>query len=124
MSEHVKIHYKDEGYVVIELTGRFVPSGENDTASEIKKTFSDLCASGHKKIMLDLRNVDFFASNAIGALMSGYNIVATANGKMVLWRPKKYLADSLRLVRVDKLLTIVDTLDAALKVLGIEIKEE
>jgi anti-anti-sigma factor len=123
MSEHLKIHYKDEGYVVMELNGRFVPGGDNDAASEIKNAFSELIDAGHKKIMLDLRNVDFFASNAIGALMSGYNTIATANGKMVLWRPKKYLADSLRLVRVDKLLTIADTLDAALKFLGIETEE-
>ena len=123
MSDQVKIHYKDEGYVVIELIGRFVPGGDNDVSAEIKKTFVELCDAGNKKIMIDLRNVDFFASNAIGALMSGYNTVATANAKMVLWRPKKYLADSLRLVRVDKLLTIADTLEAALKFLGVEIED-
>jgi anti-anti-sigma factor len=120
MSDQVKIHYKDEGYVVIELIGRFVPSGDNDVASEIKQTFTEICDAGHTKIMLDLRNVDYFASNAIGALMSGYNSVSNVNGKLVLWRPKKYLADSLRLVRVDKLLTIADTLNDALKFLGIE----
>ena len=124
MSEHLKIHYKDEGYVVMELIGRFVPGGDNDSSSEIKQGFIDLCEAGHKKMMIDLRNVDFFASSAIGALMAGYNTVATANAKMVLWRPKKYLADSLRLVRVDKLLTIADTLDAALKFLGVEIEED
>ena len=60
------------------------------------------------------------ASNAIGALMSIYNTVMNANGKIVLWRPKTYLYDRLKLVRVDKLLTITNSFEEAMTIFGID----
>lgn len=120
MNQIIKIHER-EGYAVMELEGRFVPGGDPDIADVLKQKFVELVAKGFIKVLVDLRNVDFFASNSIGAMMSGYNTIATANGKMVFWRPKKYLADSLRLVRIDKIVSIIDNEQEALSAIGIKI---
>lgn len=56
--------------------------------------------------------------------MSGYNLLMDKGQKMVLWRPKKYLNDSLKLVRVDKLLSIVDDINEAMDILGLPHESE
>ena len=119
MREQLQIKYTDDGYTIVELSGRLVPGGEPEIADLLKQTVQELCDDGKNKILLDLRNVDYMASNAIGALMTMYNTVMNAGGKLVLWRPKTYLHDSLKLVRVDKLLTITSNFDEALNLLGI-----
>lgn len=118
MEEQIKIHNK-QSYSIIELNGRFMPGGDPDVADLLRDTIRIQSETGVKGIVLDLRNVDFFASNAIGALMSGYNMLMDKGAKLVLWRPKSYLRDSLRLVRVDKLLSIVDHIDEAMDIMGL-----
>lgn len=120
MSEQLQIKKTDMGYTVIELSGRLVPGGDPEISDLLKKSVQELCSEGSCKILLDLRNVDYMASNAIGALMTMYNTVMNTGGKLVLWRPKTYLHDSLKLVKVDKLLTITHNFDEAMELLGIE----
>ena len=118
MSDQIKV-YNNQTYSVIELNGRFLPGGDPDVSDLIRDTIREQADLGVKGIVLDLRNVDFFASNAIGALMSGYNLLMDKGAKLILWRPKSYLRDSLKLVRVDKLLSIVDELDEAMEIIGL-----
>ncbi|PKL85196.1 MAG: hypothetical protein CVV22_09205 [Ignavibacteriae bacterium HGW-Ignavibacteriae-1] len=118
MSDQIKIH-NHQTYSIIELNGRFLPGGDPDVSDLIRDHIREQADLGVKGIVLDLRNVDFFASNAIGALMSGYNLLMDKGAKLILWRPKSYLRDSLRLVRVDKLLSIVDDIDEAMDMMGL-----
>jgi anti-sigma B factor antagonist len=120
MNEQLVVHKTDHGYTKLELIGRLVPGNEPEIAELVKSTVTELCKEGNIKILIDLRNVDYMASNAIGALMSIYNTVMNANGKIVLWRPKTYLYDSLKLVRVDKLLTITNSFEEAMTIFGID----
>jgi anti-anti-sigma factor len=118
MSDQIKIH-NHQTYSIIELNGRFLPGGDPDVSDLIRDHIREQGDLGVKGVVLDLRNVDFFASNAIGALMSGYNLLMDKSAKLILWRPKSYLRDSLRLVRVDKLLSIVDDLNEAMDMMGL-----
>lgn len=120
MSEQMIIKETDHGYTILELNGRLVPGGEPEISDLLKQTVQEICDKGINKVLIDLRGVDYMASNAIGALMTMYNTVMVAGGRLVLWRPKTYLHDSLKLVRVDKLLTITNNFDEAMDLLGIE----
>lgn len=120
MSEQLLVIPTNAGYTIIELSGRLVPGGEPEISDLLKQTVTDICEGGVNKILVDLRNVDYMASNAIGAFMTMYNTVMNAGGRFALWRPKTYLHDSLKLVRVDKLLMITNDLDEAMAYLGIE----
>ncbi|MFA7627107.1 MAG: STAS domain-containing protein [Candidatus Kapaibacterium sp.] len=121
MSEQLIIKKTNDGYVILELNGRLVPGGEPEVSDLLKQKVLELCDAGDIKILVDLRNVDYMASNAIGALMTMYNTVMNHGGKLVLWRPKTYLHDSLKLVRVDKLLRITSSFDEAMEIFGIEL---
>ncbi len=109
----------DENYTLMIMDGRFIPGGNPDISDIIKQKFDELVKDNHLKVLVDLRNVDFFASNTIGALIYGYNVLADKKGKIVLWRPKSYIGDSLKLVKIDKIITITDDKDEALIALGI-----
>ena len=45
------------------------------------------------------------------------------NGELVLYRPIQYIKDSLKMVKLDLVLTIEDNLQDAVKHFGIELKE-
>ncbi len=111
-----------EGFAVLKLDGRFLPGGDPDISEVMKAKFLELINRGVVKIIVDLRNVDFFASNSIGALISGYNLVSNAGGKIALWRPKTYIWDSLKLVKVDKMISIFSNEEDALAEIGIKIE--
>ncbi len=124
MNQQLVVHESEHGYTVIELIGRLVPGQEPEIADLIKETAQNLCEQGKTKLLFDLRNVDYMASNAIGALMTVYNTVMIHSGKLVLWRPKTYLHDSLKLVKIDKLLNITNSFEEAMKWLGIQLPED
>jgi anti-anti-sigma factor len=124
MSEQIIVKDFEEGYSILELNGRLVPGGEPEISDLLKIKIQELCDAGKIKVIVDLRNVDYMASNAIGALMTMYNTIMNSGGRLVLWRPKTYLHDSLKLVRVDKLLTITNNFDEAMAYLGFEQVDE
>jgi len=109
----------EENYAIIILDGRFIPGGNPEISDVIKQKFDELVKNNHLKVIVDLRNVDFFASNTIGALIYGYNMLADKMGKIALWRPKSYIGDSLKLVKIDKIITITDNKDEAIAALGL-----
>ncbi|HRP01150.1 MAG TPA: STAS domain-containing protein [Candidatus Kapabacteria bacterium] len=109
----------EENYTIMVLDGRFIPGGSPEISDVIKQKFDELIKDNHFKVLVDLRNVDFFASNTIGALVYGYNVLADHKGKIALWRPKSYIGDSLRLVKIDKIITLSDDKNTALAGLGL-----
>lgn len=109
----------EENYVIFVMDGRFIPGGSPEISDVIKQKFDELVKDNHLKVLVDLRNVDFFASNTIGALIYGYNVLADHKGKLALWRPKSYIGDSLKLVKIDKIITITDNKEEGLAALGL-----
>lgn len=109
----------EENFAILVMDGRFIPGGTPEISDVIKQKFDELVKNNHLKVLVDLRNVDFFASNTIGALIYGYNVLEDHKGKIALWRPKSYIGDSLKLVRIDKIITITDDKDEALTALGL-----
>jgi len=123
MSENVKVENRDEGFVLIKLKGRFLGGGENDPVDELLGIFKKLSDENKVKVVVDMHDVDFFASSAIGALVSGHTTMNKKNGELVLYRPIQYIKDSLKMVKLDLVLTIEDNLQDAVKHFGIELKE-
>ncbi len=116
---NVEIKKFDSGYAIIEMSGRFIPGGDPDIADVIKSSIRNLVAEGIIKIVVDLHHVDYFASNVIGALVDGKMATESVDGSIILYRPKKYLRDSLKMVKIDVIIRIVDDLDEALDMLDI-----
>lgn len=63
--------------------------------------------------ILDLTDVPFMDSTGLGEIINFYTLCQRSNGRVVLAAPAPRVADLLHMTRVDTLLTIVPTVDAA-----------
>ena len=75
-------HWADGGDVsVLDVAGRLTLS---KGSSVLCDTLHDLAAKGHKKILVNLGEVSYLDSSAIGELFSGYTLVANYGGQLKL----------------------------------------
>ena len=94
-----------DGVTVVDLSGRIV-LGEG---SEIlRDTLRDLISQGHKKILLNLGDVNYSDSSGLGALVSGYTSLTSQGGHLKVLNLTKKVHD---LLQVTKLLTIFEVFD-------------
>jgi anti-sigma B factor antagonist len=94
-----------EGVVVVDLSGRIVLGDGNDI---LRERLSDLVRSGHKKILLNLAEVNYIDSSGLGALVSGYTTVTGQQGQVKLLNLTKKVHD---LLQITKLLTVFEVFD-------------
>jgi anti-sigma B factor antagonist len=63
--------------------------------------------------ILDLTDVPFMDSTGLGEIINFYTLCQRSNGRVVLAAPSPRVADLLHMTRVDTILTIAPTVDAA-----------
>ncbi|KAB2923493.1 MAG: STAS domain-containing protein [Bacteroidetes bacterium] len=96
----------DEGRVVIlEPKGSLVGGDETD---ELKRSIQDLLEKGNRKLIIDLGNVEYLNSSAIGALVSAHTSYLNRQGRMVLCNVNKSISN---VFIVTKLSTIFAAFD-------------
>lgn len=122
--EQLQVEETEHGYAVIKLFGRFLPGTDPDYDEVLRQTVKDLCDKGMNKIMINLHNVDYFASTFIGALMTCHVTAVKSNGSVLLFKPLNYVRQSLEMVKINTLVPIFDELADAEKFLGIKRKTE
>jgi anti-sigma B factor antagonist len=94
------------GVTVVEATGRIVLG---DETNKLREEVKQLLASGKKKIVINLSQVDFIDSSGLGALV-GLHSTAQAQGARI-----RLAAISRRfheLLQITKLLTVFDVYDS------------
>lgn len=82
---------------VIDFSGK-ITLGEG--SSVLRKTVRDLLDRGHRKILLNLADVDYIDSSGIGELVSAYTAVRTVNGEMKLLQLTRRVHDILQITRL------------------------
>lgn len=82
---------------VIDFSGK-ITLGEG--SSVLRKTVRDLLDRGHRKILLNLADVDYIDSSGIGELVSAYTAVRTASGEMKLLQLTRRVHDILQITRL------------------------
>ena len=115
MSEHAKFNVRkvDKG-VVLEITGP-VRLGESEQA--MREKVQELVGSGARNIAVNLAGVTMLDSSGIGALVRSFTSVSRGGGKFVLFAPTKMIRQTLKMVRLDSILSIYDDEAAALAAL-------
>ncbi len=94
----------DEGRVVIlEPKGSLVGGDETD---ELKKTIASYLDQGNRKLIVDLGDVEYLNSSAIGALVSAHTSYMNRQGKLILCNVNKSITN---VFVVTKLSTIFNT---------------
>src|SRR2546427_1910959 len=69
---------------------------------------SDVCSSDLKKILLNLRNVDYIDSSGLGELVSAFTSLRSQGGELKLLNLTKRVR---ALLQITKLLTVFDITD-------------
>lgn len=74
-------HEQAGGVEVVSLRGQFIGGKETD---ELRQLLTELIEAGHTMIILDMANVSYVNSTALGVLIAAHTKVAKQGGKIVL----------------------------------------
>ena len=70
-----------DGVTIVDLSGRIV-LGEG--SAEVRDLVRNLVSEGNKKILLNLRNVDYIDSSGLGELVSAFTSMRRQGGELKL----------------------------------------
>jgi anti-sigma B factor antagonist len=87
---------------VVDVSGKITLG---DGSSELRRVLQEELAQGHKKILLNLKNVSYIDSSGIGELVSGFTTVSNQGGALKLLGLTNRIKD---LLQITKLYTIFD----------------
>ena len=97
----LKANVRHSGDVaIVDLAGR-IRLGE-DTGL-VRNTIKELIASGHKNVLLNLKDVNYIDSSGLGEMVGAYASVSQAGGKIKLLNVHDRVSD---LLQVTKLYTV------------------
>jgi anti-sigma B factor antagonist len=88
--------------IVIDFSGK-ITLGEG--SSTLRKSIRDVLDAGHRKILLNLSDVDYIDSSGIGEMVSAYTTVRGLNGELKLVHLTKRVHD---LIQITRLFTVFD----------------
>lgn len=91
--------------------------GEIDvyTAPKLRDKISELVASGHQSLIIDMENVDFLDSTGLGVLVGGLKKVRAQDGTMSLICSQDRLLKIFKITGLAKVFTIYSSESAALR---------
>ena len=99
-----------EDFRLIKLSGRLDVKG----TSEIEMKFTALSAAAAKKVLVDLRDVNFLASIAIRAIITNAKALQMKSGRMALLAtPDSGVAETLETTGIDELVPMFTDADEA-----------
>lgn len=95
--------YREVGEIaVIDFSGG-ITLGEG--TSTLRVTVRELVGKGHRKILLNLGEVDYIDSAGLGELVAAYSTVRKAGGELKLLQPNERVRD---LIQITRLFTVFD----------------
>ena len=105
--------YREIGAIVIvDFSGR-ITLGEG--SATLRRTIRELIDGGHRRIVLNLADVDYIDSSGIGELVSGYTTVRNAEGELKLLYLTKRVHDLLQITRLFTVFDVQPDEDTALR---------
>jgi anti-anti-sigma factor len=105
-----------ENFVIMKLSGSSTAVNKQaDEVLNLRDTFKQLAKEDKFRIIVDLKDVEYIASDTIGALLSGNSIVKKLDGKLALCNPSDYVNKIFAIVRLSEVLSIFKTLDEAIE---------
>jgi anti-sigma B factor antagonist len=91
-----------EDVAVVDFSGR-ITLGEG--SSMLRRMIHELVESGHRKILLNLSDVDYIDSSGIGEMVGAYTTVRNAKGELKLVHLTKRVHD---IIQITRLFTVFD----------------
>jgi anti-sigma B factor antagonist len=103
-----------EKAVIIDVEGA-IRLGESEQA--LRDKVQELLDAGQRNIAINLVQVGFVDSSGIGAMVRAFTTVTRAGGKLLFFSPTKMMRQTLKMVRLDTVLSMYDDETAALAAL-------
>jgi len=103
---------KEKDLLVVTLTTK---EASLKNSEEFKTAMSQFLEEGHKKIVVDFRDVNYVDSSFLGALVSSLKLAMANHAEMFLSNLNKDVYNLLQLIRIDKVFTIYKDNEEALK---------
>jgi len=108
-----------EAAAVVDLSGRIGPrnpvaAGSGGTTM-LHELIRDLVEHGHKKILLNLRDVTSVDSAGIGELFGSYTTVRNQGGVLKLANPNERVQNVIRLTKLDTVVELIEDEATALR---------
>ena len=97
---------------VVDFSGK-ITLGEG--SSMLRRTIRELVDKGHRKILINLFDVDYIDSSGIGELVSGYTTVRSAGGELKLLNLTRRVHDILQITRLFTVFDVQSDEDSALR---------
>lgn len=97
---------------IMDFSGK-ITLGEG--SSTLRKTIRELVDKGHRKILINLFDVDYIDSSGIGELVSGYTTVRSAGGELKLLNLTRRVHDILQITRLFTVFDVQSEEEAALR---------
>ena len=101
------------GGKMVRLVGSMGVSGAGIAKEPLQKV-----ADEHDKVLIDLTDVDYISSVGVGVLLSSAQEVDGRGGKLVVCAPQDNVLDTLRLMKIDSVIQIFNTVEEGLKALS------
>ena len=96
---------------IVDLSGQ-IKLGEG--TSVLRDTVKDLLGKGHKKILVNLGDVNYIDSTGIGELVSAYASVRNQGGELKLLHVTKKVRDVLQIMKLYTVFHVLDDETAAI----------
>jgi anti-sigma B factor antagonist len=90
---------------VIDVSGR-ITLGEG--TSMLRDELRNLISTNRRKILLNLAEISYIDSSAIGQMVAGFTTVANQGGQLKLVNPTKRMSDLLQVTKVSTIFEIFD----------------
>jgi anti-sigma B factor antagonist len=103
------------GHVVLTVRGDVDLATAPLLRDRLSHALSDAVA-GSPSVVVDLAAVGFMDSTGLGVLVSAHHRAAASGRRLVIARPQRIVRNALRLVQVDTVIDVYDTLDDAVAV--------
>lgn len=90
----------------------------DDLKARLKMAVGDLLLEGHRNFVLNAESVELIDSCGVGLIIALHHQVAAAGGVLAVCNTCPFVLKVLRMMQLDKFLTLFPTLDKALKVVA------
>ncbi len=101
----------DGSVVILEPKGSLVGGDETD---ELKKAVASLLDQGNRKLIVDLGDVEYLNSSAIGALVSAHTSYTNRQGKLILCNINKSITNIFVVTKLSTIFTSAEKREDAI----------
>lgn len=103
---------ESSGVAIVDFSGK-ITLGEG--SATLRRMIRDLVEQGHRKILLNLSDVDYIDSSGIGELVTAFTMVRNVKGELKLLQLTKRVHDIMQITRLFTVFDVQSEEDVALR---------